>query len=458
MSVKSKQVFVCQECGAVYAKWQGRCTACGEWNSVVEEVQTVSAGSSAGLGNLSSGSAPQPIAKVSLQEVARLNVGVEELNLVLGGGLVPGSLTLLGGEPGIGKSTILLQLALAVSQSHGRVLYVSGEESAPQVRMRAERLCALADELWLLTENNLQVILQQAESQNCRLLIVDSIQTVFLPELSSAPGSVAQVRQCGNELMKLAKERGVAVVLVGHVTKDGNLAGPRVLEHMVDTVLYFEGDRMANLRLLRAIKNRFGSTNELGVFEMTETGLHALSDPSAVFLTHRDQPVSGAAVGCVQQGARPVLLEIQALTSPTSFGNARRLASGFDYNRMLIIIAVLEKKVGLNLGNQDIYVNITGGLRVDDPAVDLAVAAAIASAYWERPLPADLVAMGEIGLTGELRPVSQPEQRFREAVRLGFDNVVAAPLKSGKAAAKKLDLKLYNAANLQIALSFMGLL
>ena len=463
MSVKSKQVFVCQECGAVFAKWQGRCTACGAWNSVVEEVQTVVGGASAAPAGrqMMTASAPQPIAKVSMQEIERLNVGnldLEELNLVLGGGLVPGSLTLLGGEPGIGKSTILLQLAMAVSQRHGRVLYVSGEESAPQVRMRAERLGTLSDDLWLLTENNLQVILQQAEAQDCRLLIVDSIQTVFLPELASAPGSVAQVRQCGTELLKLAKANGIAVVLVGHVTKDGNLAGPRVLEHMVDTVLYFEGDRMANLRLLRAIKNRFGSTNELGVFEMTESGLHALDDPSAVFLTHREQAVSGAAVGCVQQGARPVLLEIQALTSPTAFGNARRLASGFDYNRMLIIIAVLEKKVGLNLSNQDIYVNITGGLRVDDPAVDLAVAAAIASAYRDRPLPAELVAMGEIGLTGELRPVSQPEQRFRVAVRLGFGNVGAAPLKSGAAAAKKLDLKLYSAANLQIALSFMGLI
>ena len=454
MSVKSKQVFVCQECGAVFAKWQGRCTACGAWNSVVEEVQTVVGGASAAPAGrqMMTASAPQPIAKVSMQEIERLNVGnldLEELNLVLGGGLVPGSLTLLGGEPGIGKSTILLQLAMAVSQRHGRVLYVSGEESAPQVRMRAERLGTLSDDLWLLTENNLQVILRQAEAQDCRLLIVDSIQTVFLPELASAPGSVAQVRQCGTELLKLAKANGIAVVLVGHVTKDGNLAGPRVLEHMVDTVLYFEGDRMANLRLLRAIKNRFGSTNELGVFEMTESGLHALDDPSAVFLTHREQAVSGAAVGCVQQGARPVLLEIQALTSPTAFGNARRLASGFDYNRMLIIIAVLEKKVGLNLSNQDIYVNITGGLRVDDPAVDLAVAAAIASAYRDRPLPAELVAMGEIG---------QPEQRVREAVRLGFGNVVAAPLKSGAAAAKKLDLKLYSAANLQIALSFMGLI
>ncbi len=454
--MKSKQVFVCQECGAQFAKWQGRCTACGAWNSVIEEIAP--AAQAAGKLSAVSDNVPQPIAKVSLEELARISTGLAELDLVLGGGLVPGSLSLLGGEPGIGKSTILLQLALAVSKSFGRVLYVSGEESAPQVRMRAERLGALSDDLWLLTENNLEVILQQAERQNCRLLIVDSIQTVFLPELAAAPGSVSQVRQCGNELLKLSKERGVAVILVGHVTKEGNLAGPRVLEHMVDTVLYFEGDRLANLRLLRSIKNRFGSTNEIGVFEMTERGLTALDDPSAVFLTHREKPVAGAAVGCVLQGARPVLLEIQALTSPTSFGNARRLASGLDYNRLLIILAVLEKKVGLNLGSQDVYVNVTGGLRVDDPAVDLAVAAAIASAYFDRPLPHDLVAVGEIGLTGELRPIGQPEQRFREAARMGFGNVVTAGRPNVRAAAKKCGLKLYGADDLRLALSLMGLL
>ena len=454
--MKSKQVFVCQECGAVFAKWMGRCTACGAWNSVIEEFETAPAAGK--LMTAASNNVPQPIAKVSMQELERIDVNMPELNLVLGGGLVPGSLTLLGGEPGIGKSTILLQLALAVSSKGGRVLYVSGEESAPQVRMRAERLGALADELWLLTENNLEVVLQQAKKQDCRLLIVDSIQTVFLPELSAAPGSVSQVRQCGNELLKLAKEQGIAVVLVGHVTKEGNLAGPRVLEHMVDTVLYFEGDRLANLRLLRAIKNRFGATNEIGVFEMTEKGLAALDDPSAVFLTHREKAVAGAAVGCVLQGARPVLLEIQALTSPTAFGNARRLASGLDYSRLLIILAVLEKKVGLNLANQDVYVNITGGLRVDDPAVDLAVAAAIASAYLDRVLPANMVAVGEIGLTGELRPTSQPEQRFREAKRMGFENVVTAGRPNVRAAAQKAALKLYGAGDLKTAMSFMGLL
>ncbi len=455
--MKSKQIFVCQECGAVFAKWQGRCTACGAWNSVVEEFPAAPAAGAANSA-VQAAAAAQPIARVSLAELARMPVGLAELELVLGGGLVSGSMTLLGGEPGIGKSTILLQLALAVSRAGNKTLYVSGEESAPQVRMRAERLGALADDLWLLTENNLQAILAQARKQECRLLIIDSIQTVFLPELASAPGSVGQVRQCGNELLKLAKEQGIAVILVGHVTKDGNLAGPRVLEHMVDTVLYFEGDRLGNLRLLRSSKNRFGSTNEIGVFEMTSGGLKALDDPSAVFLTHREKPVAGAAVGCVQQGARPVLLEIQALTSPTSFGNARRLASGLDHNRLHIIIAVLEKKVGLNLGSQDIYVNVTGGLRVDDPAVDMAVAAAIASAYRERPLPADVVAMGEIGLTGELRPAGQMEQRLREAQRLDFGGVVAARQKDAAAQAARLGMKLYQADNLQIALSFLGLI
>lgn len=457
IEMKSKQIFVCQECGAVFAKWQGRCTACGAWNSVVEEFPAATAAGAANSA-VQAAAAAQPIAKVSLAELARMPVGLAELELVLGGGLVSGSMTLLGGEPGIGKSTILLQLALAVSRAGNKTLYVSGEESAPQVRMRAERLGALADDLWLLTENNLQAILAQARKQECRLLIIDSIQTVFLPELASAPGSVGQVRQCGNELLKLAKEQGIAVILVGHVTKDGSLAGPRVLEHMVDTVLYFEGDRLGNLRLLRSSKNRFGSTNEIGVFEMTSGGLKALDDPSAVFLTHREKPVAGAAVGCVQQGARPVLLEIQALTSPTSFGNARRLASGLDHNRLHIIIAVLEKKVGLNLGSQDIYVNVTGGLRVDDPAVDMAVAAAIASAYRERPLPADVVAMGEIGLTGELRPAGQMEQRLREAQRLDFGGVVAARQKDAAAQAARLGMKLYQADNLQIALSFLGLI
>ena len=452
--MKNKQIFVCQECGATFAKWQGRCTSCGAWNSVIEEFDLAPKTGQV----IQSDNKPLPIAEISLQATERIDTGLAELDLVLGGGLVPGSLTLLGGEPGIGKSTILMQLALAIGSGGGRVLYVSGEESAAQVRLRAERLGSLADDLWLLTENNLEAVLNHARKQDISLLIVDSIQTVFLPELSAAPGSVSQVRQCGNELLKLAKESGIAVVLVGHVTKDGNLAGPRVLEHMVDTVLYFEGDRLANLRLLRAIKNRFGSTNEIGVFEMTERGLMPLDDPSAVFLTHRDKEVAGAAVGCVLQGARPVLLEIQALTSPTGYGNARRLASGLDYNRLLIILAVLEKKVGLNLSNQDVYVNVTGGLRVDDPAVDLAVAAAIASAYFDRPLPADMVALGEIGLTGELRPTGQAEQRFREAARMGFGNVVTAGRPSIKAAANKMGLKLYGAGDVRLALSLMGLL
>lgn len=453
--MKAKQVFVCQECGATFAKWMGRCTACGAWNSVIEEFDTAP---KVGRQSVANDNKPQPIGEVSMAHIERIDTRLEELNLVLGGGLVPGSLTLLGGEPGIGKSTILMQLAMSLGAADGKVLYVSGEESAAQVRMRAERLGALSDNLLLLTENDLEAVLNHARKQDISLLIVDSIQTVYLPEISAAPGSVSQVRQCGNELLKLAKDEGIAVVIVGHVTKEGHLAGPRVLEHMVDTVLYFEGDRLANLRLLRAIKNRFGSTNEIGVFEMTEQGLKALDDPSVVFLTHREKAVSGAAVGCVLQGARPVLLEIQALTSPTNFGNARRLASGLDYNRLLIILAVLEKKVGLSLGGQDVYVNVTGGLRVDDPAVDLAVAAAIASAYLDRALPADTVALGEIGLTGELRPAGQAEQRFRESGRMGFANVVTAARPNIRAAAKKMDLKLYGADDVRTALSLLGLL
>ena len=376
---------------------------------------------------------------------------------VLGGGLVPGSLILLGGEPGIGKSTILLQMALLLSQQPGGVLYVSGEESAPQVRMRAERLGAVSDELWLLTENNLELILHYAKKQKKKVLIIDSIQTVFLPELSSAPGSVSQVRQCGAALLKLAKEEGITVILVGHVTKEGTLAGPRVLEHMVDTVLHFEGDRVASLRLLRAVKNRFGSTNEIGVFEMTAKGLMPLTDPAGVFLTHRQQGVAGSAVGCALQGTRPVLLEIQALTSPTNFGNPRRLASGIDYNRLLIIIAVLEKKVGLNLGTQDIYLNITGGLRVDDPAIDLAVAAAIVSSYRESPLPSHMVVMGEVGLTGEIRQTGQMERRLLEVAKLGFQTLIIPKEKGILKTAADLDLTVYQIQGLDDALRYMGL-
>lgn len=456
--MKVKSVFVCTECGAVSPKWQGRCTACGAWNTMHEEVSMPDKGKGSKKSVMinAESSGPMPMNKVDLTQVDRFKVGIDELDNVLGGGLVPGSFVLLGGEPGIGKSTILLQLALNVSRSQGKVLYVSGEESSAQVRMRAERLGAVGDDLWLLTENNLEVIIHHAQKQNCRLLIVDSIQTVFLPELSAAPGSVSQVRQCGSELLRLAKDIGITIILVGHVTKEGTLAGPRVLEHMVDTVLYFEGERMNSLRLLRAIKNRFGSTNELGVFEMSGKGLLPLADPTGVFLSSHESLISGSTVGCALQGTRPVMLEIQALTSPTNFGNPRRLSAGIDYSRLLIIIAVLEKKVGINLSNQDIYLNITGGLKVDDPSVDLAVAAAIVSSYRELPLPAHTVVMGEIGLTGELRPVGQTVRRLSEIKKLGFSTAIVAKEKGVNKSGVDLNLTLYQAGNVETALSYMG--
>ncbi|MGI5825304.1 MAG: DNA repair protein RadA [Bacillota bacterium] len=455
--MKHKSIFVCQECGAQSFKWQGRCTACGAWNSMVEEAaQLETADKHKGIMIRSENNVPLPMNHVDLSKVERFKVGIDELDNVLGGGLVPGSFVLLGGEPGIGKSTILLQMALKVSQNKGSVLYVSGEESSAQVRMRAERLGAVSDDLWLLTENNLEMIIHHAQKQKCKLLIVDSIQTVFLPELSAAPGSVSQVRQCGSELLRLAKDTGITVILVGHVTKEGTLAGPRVLEHMVDTVLYFEGERINSLRLLRAIKNRFGSTNELGVFEMSGSGLLPLADPTGVFLSHHESVISGSTVGCALQGTRPVMLEIQALTSPSNFGNPRRLASGIDYNRLLIIIAVLEKKVGLNLSNQDIYLNIIGGLKVDDPAIDLAIAAAIVSSYRELPVPSHTVVLGEIGLTGELRPAGQTARRLAEVKKLGFSTAVIAKEKGAGESGMNLGLTLCQADSLVKALSYMG--
>lgn len=457
--MKNKTIFVCNECGATSPKWQGRCTACGAWNSMVEETplpeRRAKSSKSAVMIN-SENNAPLPMNQVDLSRVDRFKVGIDELDNVLGGGLVPGSFVLLGGEPGIGKSTILLQLALKVSERQGSVLYVSGEESSAQVRMRAARLGAVSDDLWLLTENNLEVIIHHAQKQDCKLLIVDSIQTVFLPELSAAPGSVSQVRQCGSELLRLAKDTGITIILVGHVTKEGTLAGPRVLEHMVDTVLYFEGERVSSLRLLRAIKNRFGSTNELGVFEMSGSGLIPLADPTGVFLSQHENVVSGSTVGCALQGSRPVMLEIQALATPSNFGNPRRLASGIDYNRLLIIIAVLEKKVGLNLSNQDVYLNVIGGLKVDDPAIDLAIAAAIVSSYREIPIPSHTVVMGEIGLTGELRPAGQTARRLTEIKKLGFSTAIAAKEKGINKSGAELDLTVYQADSLQTALSYMG--
>ncbi len=453
---KAKFVYVCQECGHTSVKWYGRCPSCETWNSLVME--PLESSPEKKVGQNYAGALPLPINQVSLSQVDRLKLGISELDGVLGGGLVPGSLVLLGGEPGIGKSTILLQVSLALANNHGPVLYVSGEESAPQVRLRAERLGTLSPNLWLLAETDLEAILTKAKEKDLKLLILDSIQSVYLPELTAAPGSVSQVRQGCAALMQYAKETGVAVILVGHVTKEGSLAGPRVLEHMVDTVLYFEGQKNNSFRLLRAAKNRFGSTNEIGIFEMLDTGLSPLTDPSLLFLSQRNQEVPGSVVCCIMQGTRPVLVEVQALTSPTTFGNSRRLASGLDYNRLLLIVAVLEKKLGLKLGTQDIYVNVAGGLKVEDPAADLAVAAAIVSSYKDRTVPANTLAMGEIGLTGEVRHISQLDRRLKEAEKFGFKEAVVPP--DAKTTQKRApdDLTTWPSQYVDKALGLLGLL
>ena len=422
---KSKTVFFCQECGGESVRWMGKCPHCGAWNSLVEEkIQEETPAAKPGRVTLASSKA-QPITKIAAEQNHRWKLGLPELDQVLGGGLVPGSSVLLGGEPGIGKSTLLLQAAQAMS-SQGKVLYISGEESAEQIRLRAERLHALSDQVYLLAQTDIDAALSEVESIRPSLLIIDSVQAVFSSQIQSAPGSVSQVRAVAATAIALARAYGCAVMLIGHVTKEGMLAGPRVLEHMVDTVLYFEGERYNAFRLLRAVKNRFGSTNEVGVFQMTESGLAPLLTPSAYFLSQREGGCPGSAVCCLMQGARPLLMEIQALTAQSSFGNPRRLAAGYDYNRLMIILAVLERKLGLSLGDKDVYVNVAGGMRVDDPAADLAVAAAIVSSALDRPIEDKVLLLGEIGLLGELRHVSQSSRRLKEAANFGF-NIAVCP-------------------------------
>ncbi len=448
---KAKTVFFCSECGGESIKWYGRCPHCGAWNTLVEE--TVKDNKAAAPGKTASVAAkPRPLTEIKADAAHRWRLGISELDQVLGGGLTPGSSILLGGEPGIGKSTLLLQAAAAMA-AHGQTLYISGEESAEQIRLRAERLHALSPAVYLLAQTDLDEALLQAEALDVSLLIVDSVQAVYSPRLESAPGSVSQVRAIAADCISFARRKGCAVMLIGHVTKEGMLAGPRVLEHMVDTVLYFEGERYHSLRLLRAVKNRFGSTNELGVFEMAEGGLLPLSTPSAYFIGERRGQEAGSAVTCLMQGNRPLLVEVQALVSKSSFGNPRRLAAGYDFNRLLLLIAVLEKKLGLSLGDKDVYLNVAGGARVDDAAGDLAAAAAIASSLLDRPVPEDVLLVGEIGLLGELRAVSNPEKRCREAAGFGFTQALLpqAMAKSGR------ELRLLPVADLQQALTILGL-
>ncbi len=418
MSPKAKSIYICTECGYESPKWLGRCTGCGAWNTMIEEV--VSTGKSVSNISYSNKSvAAKPLSQISTEDEERLVTGIAELDRVLGGGIVKGSIVLLSGDPGIGKSTILLQICNAL-QKKLKILYVSGEESAMQIRMRAQRLGVVSDNVSVLTETDLLAVCEYINSVKPDLVMIDSIQTMQLSEISSSAGSIVQTRECTNLLLKTGKSLNIPVFIVGHVNKGGEIAGPKVMEHIVDTVLYFEGERNQSYRILRGIKNRFGSTNEIGVFEMTETGLIEVENPSAMLLSGRMSNVSGGCITCVIEGTRPILAEVQGLVTPSGFGNARRTATGFDYNRLTLLLAVLEKRVGMYFSNSDTYVNIVGGMKLDEPAADLAVAMALVSGFKDIAIDENLIAFGEIGLSGELRSVPRAQSRINEAARLGF--------------------------------------
>jgi len=421
---KTKTKFMCQECGYESPKWMGKCPGCQSWNTMVEEIETVVRTPGRNSSSIRTKEKPTAIIHIESSPEPRVLTNNQELNRVLGGGIVPGSLILVGGDPGIGKSTLLLQTSFALAEAQQKVLYISGEESVKQTKLRADRLQAASELLYVLCETNLELIEEAIQELDPDFLVIDSIQTVYHPAIASAPGTVGQVRECTGHFMRIAKGKGIATVLVGHVTKEGAIAGPRLLEHMVDCVLYFEGERHHSYRLLRAVKNRFGSTNEIGIFEMRESGLAEVNNPSELFLSERPLGVAGSTVVASMEGTRPVLVEIQALVSTTNFPSPRRMATGVDHNRLSLIIAVLEKRMGMFLQNQDAYLNVAGGVKLDEPAVDLAVAISIASSFKEKPTQPFDVVFGEIGLTGEVRGVSRIDQRVKEAQKLGFRRVI----------------------------------
>ncbi|WP_066189127.1 DNA repair protein RadA [Gracilibacillus timonensis] len=421
---KRKTKFVCQSCGYETPKWMGKCPGCQQWNTLVEEVEATKHARGNWTRDQTTAQKPQKLANIQLQEEPRVKTQMQELNRVLGGGVVPGSLVLIGGDPGIGKSTLLLQVSQQLAAEKVDVLYISGEESIKQTKLRADRLGVVSDSLYVLSETNMLDIANQIDQLDPGFVVIDSIQTVFKEEVTSAPGSVSQVRECTSELLRIAKQKHIPIFIVGHVTKEGSIAGPRLLEHMVDAVLYFEGERHHTFRIVRGVKNRFGSTNEMGIFEMKEKGLVEVLNPSEVFLEERSRGVAGATVVASMEGTRPVLVEIQSLISPTSFGNPRRMATGIDHNRVPLLMAVLEKRVGLMLQNQDAYVKVAGGVKLDEPAIDLAVAISIASSFRDKPPQMDDVLVGEVGLTGEVRRVSRIEQRIQEAAKLGFKRAI----------------------------------
>ncbi|CUX17976.1 DNA repair protein RadA [Clostridium sp. C105KSO13] len=425
MAKGKKSVFFCQNCGHEESKWLGQCPACKEWNTFVEEkVSTAKSVTTAGGGSRTARSAEiVSLSQVSADDHTRIQTGIKELDRVLGGGIVPGSLVLVGGDPGIGKSTLLLQVCKSLSVNKN-ILYISGEESLAQIKLRANRMGEFAENLKLLCETNLETIRTVIENQHPEMVIIDSIQTMYSEEVSSAPGSVSQVRESTNIFMQLAKGLGISIFIVGHVTKEGTVAGPRVLEHMVDTVLYFEGDRHASYRILRGVKNRFGSTNEIGVFEMRQSGLIEVENPSEYMLSGKPENASGSVVACSMEGTRPILIEIQALVCRSNFGLPRRTAAGTDYNRVNLLMAVLEKRIGLPLSEYDAYVNIAGGIKMNEPAIDMGIVMALVSSYKNRPIDEKMIVFGEVGLSGEVRAVNMPEQRVTEAKKLGFETCV----------------------------------
>ena len=428
MAKGKKTVYFCQNCGHEESKWLGQCPMCKEWNTFVEEKidSGVTKGTTAGAREVRESVRDARIVRlndVTADDDTRVTTGIRELDRVLGGGIVPGSLVLVGGDPGIGKSTLLLQVCQRLA-GEKKVLYISGEESQAQIKLRANRMGAFAQGLYLLCETNLEIIRGVIEKERPELVIIDSIQTMYSEDVSSAPGSVSQVRESTNVFMQLAKGLCIPIFIVGHVTKEGTVAGPRVLEHMVDTVLYFEGDRHASYRILRAVKNRFGSTNEIGVFEMRQTGLEEVENPSEYMLSGRPEQASGSVVACSMEGTRPILIEIQALVCHSNFGMPRRTAAGTDYNRVNLLMAVLEKRLGMALGSSDAYVNIAGGIKMNEPAIDLGIVMALVSSYRNRPVDEKTIVFGEVGLSGEVRAVNMPEQRVAEAKKLGFETCI----------------------------------
>jgi DNA repair protein RadA/Sms len=451
MPKQPSTVFVCQNCGSQTRKWLGQCPDCQEWNTLVEERFRPAKAAAASAGYRSIASQPVAYQEIEAQDDDRISTQIDELDRVLGGGIVAGSLVLIGGEPGIGKSTIVLQMADRLATNGTKLLYVSGEESERQIKMRGERLGISAEQIFLLPETNLQAILAEIERLQPGLVIVDSIQTVFSETIDSAPGSVSQVREVAGQFMMFAKQTATPVFLTGHVTKEGSIAGPRTLEHIVDTVLYFEGDRHHNHRIIRATKNRFGAANEIGVFEMTNTGLVPVGNPSELFLQERPEGASGSVVTVCMEGTRPMLVEIQALVSSTKFGSGRRMAQGFDQNRMSLLIAVMEKRLGFQLASDDVFVNVAGGIEIDEPAADLGVIAAIASSFRNLPIDPETAVFGEVGLTGEVRGVLQAQARAREAQALGFKTLIV-PESNKKGLEKLLGLRVIGVKTLDEAI------